>query len=115
MDPESDYFTPELPIQSGPTGVITARGNTIRFGDGYEALYTDGFHEVVQSWPITFHGTYSEIEPIKQFLDFHMNKSFYWTPPLGEEGRYTARSYSLTPEAPENFRLSVTLDQVFRP
>lgn len=101
---------------------INAQGNVrfrvleAQFGDGYTQKAADGINNKVQSWPLQFVGKAALIAPIVAFLDRHAgHRAFLWTPPLGEQGYYTAREYQPVALGGGAFSLSVTFQQDFRP
>lgn len=104
------------PIGPGAQGEISLRTRSVQFGDGYSQAVADGINNKVGSWPLRFVGDRDKIRAIADFLDRHAGAtSFYWTPPLGEQGRYKAAQYSPGPEAKGLYSLSVTFQQVFAP
>ncbi|WP_038226044.1 phage tail protein, partial [Xenorhabdus bovienii] len=52
MKLEEFTYTPRV----NPTGDITQRVRTVRFGDGYSQRSGDGINSNHQSWPLTFVG-----------------------------------------------------------
>lgn len=99
-----------------PTGTAKYRVLTAQFGDGYQQTAADGINNKVQSWPLTFSGTASEITPIRDFLDACGGyQSFYWTPPLGTTGLYVCPSHNIKPLGGGLYELTATFNQVFHP
>lgn len=104
------------PAGPGAQGDIDLRVREAKFGDGYSQAVPDGINNKVQQWPLKFVGDRDTIKAIASFLDRHAGAtSFYWTPPLGEQGFYKAAKYSSGPEAKGVYSLSATFQQVFRP
>lgn len=99
-----------------PTGAVTFRRLTAQFGDGYRQVVGDGINTEVQSWPVTFAGGKQEMQAVAALLRRHAGvRSFFWTPPLGEEGLYEAPSFSLAHIGGDVYRVSATFQQVFKP
>ncbi len=99
-----------------PVGTFKDRTLRVQFGDGYEQEVADGIHTVSQSWPLQFVGDETYVRPILDFVNRHSGgKSFAWTPPLGDEGRYKARSLSVQPMGANMYTLAVTFEQTAIP
>lgn len=99
-----------------PQGSVRYRILAVQFGDGYKQTMGDGIHNRIQTWPLTFVGKGSYIKEVLSFLDKHQGcKAFLWTPPLGEEGYYTSTGTNITAHGADNFTLTVTFEQVFKP
>lgn len=111
----TDTFAPTLPPQEEPTAEITLRTKQTRFGDGYRQIIGDGLNAKEQRWPLSWKGTFTEVDPIRDFFDAHIGVSFFWTPPNGVVGRYICGGYSESPAAGVNMTLTATLEQVFTP
>ena len=104
------------PVGPSAEGDITLRARSVQFGDGYSQAVADGINNKVGSWPLRFVGDRDTIRAIADFLDRHAGAtSFYWTPPLEEQGRYRASKYSPGPMVKGLYSLSVTFQQVFAP
>jgi Phage-related protein len=109
-------FTPAIPPQGGPSGSVKFSMVEIRFGDGYISSMGNGLNTKSQIWPLTWVGTESEIDAIRDFFDLHEGyKRFLWTPPMGVQGYYCVKEYTLIPEAAGNASINVTLEQRFAP
>lgn len=101
---------------AGAQGDVILRTLSARFGDGYQQDAADGINNKVQSWPLRFVGDADFIEAIQDFLDRHAGaKSFYWTPPLGVQGRYKVKQYSPAAQAGLVYALTATFEQAFAP
>lgn len=108
-------FNPTLPPQEGPSGNNRFRVHMVSLGEGYSSAFGEGMNQKVQSWPLSWKGTASEVLPIRDFFDAHLgHRSFYWTPPYGTQGRYQVTEYELVPHSADNVTLSATFEQVFR-
>ncbi|KWR80352.1 MULTISPECIES: phage tail protein [Cupriavidus] len=100
----------------GAQGDVTLRVRGAQFGDGYAQAVPDGINNKVEAWPLQFVGDRDTIKAIRDFLDRHAGAtSFYWTPPLGEQGRYKVARYALGPAAKGVYTLSATFQQAFAP
>lgn len=111
-----DTFNPPIPPQEGPSGEVNYNAVDVRFGEGYVASFTEGMNEEFQSWPLTWKGTDTEIQPIVDFFRAHKGYiSFYWTPPFGVQGLYRVKNFAITPEAAGNASVSATFMQVYAP
>lgn len=109
-------FTPPIPPQEGPSGDVSFNMREIRFGDGYIESMGEGLNTRSQVWPLTWKGTDAEIQEIADFFDLHSGfQRFYWTPPLGVQGYYCVKKYTLIPEAAGNASINATLEQRFAP
>lgn len=109
-------FNPALPPQEEPSGEAVFNITEVKFGEGYVGANGNGFNEKSETWPLTWAGTYAEITPIRDFFDTHKGYiAFYWTPPLGVQGLYRVKRYSLIPSSGDNAKLSAVLEQVFAP
>lgn len=104
-----------FPYTTEPTGTVTLRTRSAQFGDGYKQTVADGLNTKVQSWPVSFDGDSSFIDPIVAFLDGHVGQSFYWTPPRGVQGLFQCVTYTLVPHGSDMYTLTPTLQQVYAP
>lgn len=103
---------------AGPSvqGDVTLRVKAAQFGDGYKQAVGDGINNKVQSWPMRFVGTRERIAEIIDFIDRHGGyRSFYWTPPLGVQGRYRVPRYTPAVEAGGVYSFTATFEQAFAP
>ena len=101
--------------QIDPVATTTLRIRKAQFGDGYAQTVADGINAKVQSWPLSFQGNAATVQPIVDFFDAHIGVSFYWTPPLGVQGYYQCEAYSPAPHGGDNYSLTATLQQRFKP
>ena len=98
-----------------PVGAFKDRTLRVQFGDGYEQEAADGIHTVTQSWPLQFVGNEVYVRPILDFVRRHAGGKFLWTPPLGEAGRYKARSLSVQPMGADMYTIAVTFEESVAP
>ena len=102
--------------QVGAQGETSYRVRRAQFGDGYEQVAGDGINNETQSWPLTFKGKTSAIQPIRDFLRRHEGrKTFLWTPPMGELGLYRCESFRLIPHGAGVYSLTATFEQAYHP
>lgn len=112
MDYELFDWSPRL----NPKGDVSFHSLEARFGQGYVQRAGDGINPRSESWPLQFTGEEDYVVPIKDFLDRHWGRiPFRWTPPLGTEGLYVAKGYSLNPLGGDIYIISATFEQEFRP
>ena len=72
-----------------PEGVFNQRSRSVQLGDGYTQRFGDGINSESQSWPLTFVGDLTYIQPIMAFLRRHKGYiAFQWENPLTEVGLY---------------------------
>lgn len=103
------------PTQTGESPDISYRVRTSQFGDGYKQLVGDGPNNKVQSYPITFTGTKSEVLEVMAFFDAHAGSvAFLWTTPLGDLALFTCAKPVPTPMGGGVFKISATFDQAFQ-
>lgn len=99
-----------------PTGTVSFRTKSAKFGDGYEQIAQDGINNRTQTWPLTFLDTEPRARQIKGFLDAHKGaQPFYWTPPLGEQGLYRCKTYQATAHGAGLFSIAAEFEQAFHP
>ncbi|MCU6375031.1 phage tail protein [Morganella morganii] len=99
-----------------PQSDISFRLRKAKFGDGYEQVCGDGINPRSQKWSLNFTGTESYILPIRDFIDRHGGiRAFQWTPPLENTGLYRCDDQKITPLGGDNYSLSLTFTQAFKP
>lgn len=99
-----------------PTQSVSFRLRKAKFGDGYEQVSGDGLNPRSQTWDLNFVGTEAYIEAIKNFLDRQGGtKAFQWKPPLEQLGLYRCEEFKPTPLGGDNYSLSATFIQAFKP
>ncbi len=96
------------------TGEFSVR--EARFGDGYRQTTSEGLNNESQQWPISLVGREDKVGPALAFLRARRGAvAFLWTPPLGEQGLYLCRNYTLVPHGAGVYTLSATFEQTFQP
>lgn len=99
-----------------PVGTSTYRLLKAQFGDGYMQTAADGINNIQRSWPLQFAGGAADVTPVRDFLDSHAGwKTFYWTPPLGIQGLYRVVSHTLQAQSGDNYILTATFEQAYKP
>lgn len=99
-----------------PQGDILFKTRKAKFGDGYEQVSGDGINARSQKWSLNFTGTEDYILPIRDFIDNHGGiRAFQWRPPLEQLGLYRCEDPKLTPLGGNNYSLSLTFTQAFKP
>lgn len=97
-------------------GSVKLRTRSAQFGDGYRQVVQDGINNRTRSWPQKFVGDEKRIRAIQAFIDRHAGaKSFLWTPPLSEQGRFRIEEYTPVVEAGGVYSLSATFVESFTP
>ncbi len=112
----ADTFSPGLTLLTDPVGTTTYRTLKAQFGDGYAQMAADGLNNRMDSWPLQFACTPSEMQAIKAFMDAQGGyKAFNWTPPGGTQGLYRNGPVALTPTNHATWYLSCTLELAYKP
>ncbi|WP_401742136.1 phage tail protein [Stenotrophomonas geniculata] len=110
----ADAFTWCVRTEITGTGDFLVR--EAQFGDGYRQSASDGLNNETQQWPISVVGRADKIRAALEFLRARKGGvSFLWTPPLGVQGYYQCKSYTLTPHGNDVYTLSATFEQTFQP
>ncbi|MCP9270105.1 phage tail protein [Xenorhabdus sp. XENO-1] len=105
----------DFPARVGAAGEFEPVVRSVQFGDGYKQTSGDGINSQRESWPLSFVGVLSEIEPIMVFLREHQGwRSFKWRNPLSELGLYQAGKFNIQANG-VYFTLSVTFTRVYHP
>ncbi|MCQ9618404.1 phage tail protein [Paenalcaligenes niemegkensis] len=108
-------------VKVGSSGDIEQSALENTFGDGYTQSFGIGINNESQSWSVSKTGKFGgaadiDILPVEQFLKRHGGwKSFYWTPPGGDQGRYKATGRSRQTHGNGVYTLSWTMQEVFYP
>lgn len=99
-----------------PSGTVSFRVKTAKFGDGYEQTAEDGINNKTQSWPLTFTGPKSRIAEIMVFLNAHKGATaFSWTEPFGEVLLMRCNEYQTRHAGGNVYKLTATFEQAFHP
>lgn len=90
------------------------------FGDGYSQSVPQGINNESQNWNVTFigrkrTGTFGVLDPLAFIRARKGGISFFWTPPLGTQGYYQCRRYSIRDEGGGLFAVNCAFKQVFQP
>lgn len=100
----------------GSSSTAEYRNRSSKFGNGYEQIVGDGPNNNSDSWSLSFTVSEAEALLIKKFLDSHGgNKSFFWTPPLGELNFYRGSAPAIAPNGAGFFTLTTMFTQSFLP
>ncbi|MEF9671946.1 phage tail protein [Pseudomonas sp. PCH446] len=106
-------------VQLGSDGEISQRTWENEFGDGYTQAGGIGINTKSQTWNLSHTGLLvpgDELFDLRAFLDRHEGyKSFFWTPPGGEQGRYRANGYTSRPLGAGLYTFSFKFKQVYTP
>ena len=109
----TEIFTWAPKIES--SGTVKFRVLKAQFGDGYAQTAPDGINNRSGSWPLSFTGAVAKIGEIAAFLDRHAgSRSFFWTPPLGLQGRFKAGEYQPVDHGGGIYTITVTFEESFQ-
>jgi phage-related protein len=89
--------------------------NDCKFGDGYMQSTVAGLNNEVQKWNVTVEAYRAEMlaGPLA-FIRARQGMSFFWTPPLGDQGYYRCKRYSgPTDQGGGLWTLNMEFEQVF--
>ncbi|MDE9565645.1 phage tail protein [Xenorhabdus bovienii] len=99
----------------GAVGEFEPIVRSVQFGDGYKQTSGEGINAQRESWPLSFIGVQSDIQPIMAFLREHQGwRSFKWRNPLSELGLYQAGKFTIQANG-AYFTLSVTFTRIYHP
>ncbi|QXO44627.1 phage tail protein [Morganella morganii] len=99
-----------------PVEEVTYKIRKAKFGDGYEQVSGDGINSRSQKWSLEFVGNHEYITGIRRFIDNHGGiRSFQWRPPMEQLGLYRCDDPKLTPLGGNNYSISLTFTQAFKP
>ncbi|QXO55867.1 phage tail protein [Morganella morganii] len=99
-----------------PVEEVTYKTRKAKFGDGYEQVSGEGINSRNQKWSLEFAGNDEYITGIRRFIDNHGGvRAFQWRPPLEPLGLYRCEDPKLTPLGGNNYSLSITFTQAFKP
>ncbi|CNL32448.1 minor tail fiber protein M [Yersinia frederiksenii] len=115
--PETFTWSP----QKGFTASRAPNVAVVKLGDGYEQRQVKGINPLMDSYSLTFMGTYglcnkpNVAKQAEAFIKARMAaESFYWTPSdTGVQALYVCRSWAMKKTGPV-FELSCTFEQVPR-
>lgn len=98
---------------SGAGDFSTAKA---QFGDGYAQESAVGLNPEVQKWNVTVSGFKADLTPVMTFIRSHVGIAFFWTPPMGVQGKYKCKRYSgPSDQGSGYFTISFDFEQVFTP
>lgn len=94
--------------------------NESKFGDGYSQTVPQGLNNEFQNWSVTFAGrkrtgVFGVLDPLNFIRARKGGISFFWTPPLGVQGYYQCRRYSIRDEGGGLYTVTCEFKQVFQP
>ncbi|MGJ0635943.1 phage tail protein [Xenorhabdus bovienii] len=105
----------DFPARVGAVGEFEPIVRSVQFGDGYKQTSGDGINTQRESWPLSFVGALSDIQPIIAFLREHQGwRPFKWRNPLFELGLYQAGKFNIQANG-AYFTLSVTFTLIYHP
>ncbi|MDX7988764.1 phage tail protein [Xenorhabdus sp. 12] len=105
----------DFPARIGAVGEFEPIVRSVQFGDGYKQTSGEGINAQRESWPLSFVGALSDIQPIMVFLREHQGwRSFKWRNPLSELGLYQAGKFNIQANG-AYFTLSVTFTRIYHP
>ncbi|WP_439444434.1 phage tail protein [Xanthomonas translucens pv. translucens] len=97
------------------SGKATGAVRRAKFGDGYAQTAPDGINSVTRSYSLSFTGMKPQMAEIVSFLEAHVGRSFFWTPPFGGQGYYQCDEFSDTNNGGLVFTITATFEQTFQP
>ena len=114
----TDVFTWKVLATASGEGEFAV--NEARFGDGYSQAVAQGINNEKQTWNVTFHGrkrtgVFGILDPLNFLRARKGSISFFWTPPLGVQGYYRCKRYSIRDEGGGHFTVSATFEQNWQP
>lgn len=86
--------------QAAPVGNFSHNVRSAQFGDGYKQISSNGLNSVTQSWQLVYTGHPTVTESLLSFLNAHVIRAFFWTPP---GGRKICLESNLTPSRYHRF------------
>lgn len=106
------------PVKIGADGETEFNKKTIQYDNGYEQNISVGRNNQREKWNVSITDKESVIEEIKAFIKRHAGvKSFYWTPPLCEQGLFLADNPKMVAHGgtknKKMYTLSFEMRQVF--
>jgi phage-related protein len=107
------YWLPDWNAQGSNKSDITK----VQFGDGYVQRQTKGMNPIKVSWSLTFNPREDTIaDDIEEFLrDREGVVAFTWTPPGGEQVKWTCSDWTRNKLGENVNSLSMTFERVYEP
>lgn len=101
----------------GASGDVQPDVLTSKYNNGYSQRLSVGINNLSGSYQVSFTGTEAYLKPILAFFVRHKGtNSFYWRPPMEEQGLYiTAGGWQTSSHGRRRFTVSTTFQQVFSP
>ena len=91
----------------------TPKVNVVKYGDGYEARFTEGVNTLAQTWVLKFTDKRAVALQVRAFLKRQgAVLSFIWTNPFGEQGIYVCDKWTSSADRGK-LTVSATFRQVF--
>lgn len=112
----TDTFT--WPVHASAAGGSDFNLAQVDFGDGYSQVAALGLNPEKNKWDVTISGFRDDLIGVGKPLTFirdHIGQSFYWTPPLGDEGYYICKGVRPKDEGSGYFTLNMTFEETFAP
>lgn len=102
---------------AGTVGNVVHAVRRARFGDGYGQIVKNGINARASVWTVAMQNlSEDDSAVVVDFLDAHVGRSFYWTPPRTiKPGYFTCSQYTLTPVEFGLQSISATFEEVFFP
>lgn len=100
---------------SGSSLSVKPNVKPVQFGDGYEQRIPSGINNQPRKWALEFRkGTLSQCQAVFDFLTARGGEeSFYWTPPIGAQGVFVCREWSVAILSPSVWNIGATFEEVF--
>lgn len=103
-------------VLARPQGAVQYSVLAARFGDGFRQTAPNGINNKTQNWTVQIQGTLDELAQPIAFLDALAGaRSFFWTPPGGQQGYYKAGSFQPVQIAGPLWSLTIPFEQDFKP
>lgn len=99
-------------VQASPSNQRAFTTRDIQFGDGYIQSLGEGMNAVVQSYSISWTGSYTDCLAIMTFLDnLGGYKSFFWTDPMGNLGLFRCKDHSPVDIGEDLYQITGTFER----
>lgn len=106
----TDTFTWRATTATSGSGEFKTHDS--KFGDGYSQSTPVGISNEKQTWSVTIMGYRHEVKPALDFIRAKKGaESFFWTPPLGVQGKYRCKKYAPTPMGGNFFSLTMDFEE----